>query len=158
MMVEESAPGHEARGRRFAVVAARFNEAWVRRLVDGAIDALRRQGAAEGDVEVTWVPGSFELPLAARWAATSGRVDAVIAFGVVIRGETEHFRLVADAANQGLMRVMLDTGVPVLNGLLAAYDADQVAARVGGVLGHRGVDVARAAIRMAALRRERAPA
>jgi len=154
-MAEESAPEPDARGRRFGLVASRFNEPYVRRLVDGALDALRRRGVAEPDLEVTWVPGSFELPLAARWAADSGRFDAVLAFGVVIRGETEHFRLVADAASQGLMRVMLDTGVPVLNGLLAAESADQVAARTGGPHGHRGVDVALAAVRMAALRRER---
>ena len=154
-MAQEATLETGARGRRFGLVAARFNESYVRRLVDGALEALRRHGAADRDLEVSWVPGSFELPLAARWAADSGRFDAVLAFGVVIRGETEHFRLVADAASQGLMRVMLDTGVPVLNGLLAADNADQVAARTGGALGHRGVDVALAAVRMAALRRER---
>src|SRR5262249_4842333 len=102
--------GLSAVGRRFAVVAARSNERLVQRLVDAALDTLRREGARDEDVELSWVPGSFELPVAASWAADSGRFDAVLAFGVVIRGETEHFRLVADGAAQGLQRVALDTG------------------------------------------------
>jgi 6,7-dimethyl-8-ribityllumazine synthase len=149
--VREIHPGHDARGRRFALVASRFNEPYVRRLVDAALETLRSRGAADEALELTWVPGSYELPLAAQWAATSGRFDAVLAFGVVIRGETEHFRLVADAASEGLMRVMLDTGVPVLNGVLAAHDAGQAAARTGGALGNRGSEVALAAVQMAAL-------
>ena len=102
-----------------------------------------------------WVPGSFELPLVCNWAAESGRFDAVLAFGVLIRGGTEHFRLVADAATHGLMRVALDRSVPVLNGVLAVNDADQAAARTGGALGNRGADVALAAIQMAGLARAR---
>lgn len=141
-----------AAGHRFAVVAARWNEAHVRRLVDAALDTLRRGGAGEDDVELTWVPGSFELPVAASWAADSGRFDAVLAFGVVIRGETEHFRLVADAAAQGLQRVALETGVPVLNGVLAVNDAAQADARCGGTHGNVGATTALAAIAMAGLR------
>jgi 6,7-dimethyl-8-ribityllumazine synthase len=141
-----------AAGRRFAVVAASWNEALVKRLVDAALDTLRRQGAREADVELTWVPGSLELPVAASWAAGSGRFDAVLAFGVVIRGETEHFRLVAEGAAQGLQRVALDTGVPVLNGVLAVYDAAQAEARAGGTHGNTGAQVALAAVSMAALR------
>ncbi len=87
-------PDPDARGCRFAVVAARWNEGHVRRLVDAALEVLARHGAAAGDLEVTWVPGALELPLACLWAAKSGRWDAVLAFGVVVRGETEHFRLV----------------------------------------------------------------
>src|SRR6185436_18932466 len=115
-------PESDARGLRFCVVAARFNEAYVTRLVDAALAVLSERGASDEDVEVAWVPGSFEVPLACRWAARSGRFDAVLAFGLVLRGETEHFRLVADAASNGLLRVALDTDVPVLNGVLAAYD------------------------------------
>ena len=147
-----SAP--DAHGRRFCLVASRFNETYVRRLVDAALEVLRGRGAADEALEVVWVPGSFELPLAARWAAASGRFDAVLAFGVLIRGETEHFRLVADEATRGLMRVMLDTGVPILNGVLAAHDAAQAAARTGGEVGNRGAEVALAAVHMAALRAE----
>jgi len=141
-----------AAGRRFAVVAASWNEALVKRLVDAALDTLRRHGARDADVELSWVPGSLELPVAASWAAASGRFDAVLAFGVVIRGETEHFRLVAEGAAQGLQRVALDTGVPVLNGVLAVYDATQAEARAGGTHGNTGAQVALAAVSMAALR------
>ena len=144
-----------AAGRRFAVVAARWNETLVRRLVDAAVDTLRRQGANEADVELTWVPGSLELPLAASWAAGSGRYDAVLAFGVVIRGETEHFRLVADGAAHGLLRVALDTGVPVLNGVLAVHDLAQAEARAGGSRGNTGAQTALAAVAMADLRATR---
>ena len=140
-----------AAGRRFAVIAARWNEAHVQRLVDAALDTLRRQGARDEDVVVTWVPGSHELPVAASWAADSGRFEAVLAFGVVIRGETEHFRLVADGAAQGLMRVSLDTGVPVLNGVLAVENAAQADARTGGSHGNTGAQTALAAVTMAAL-------
>lgn len=152
-MARELIPDAEARGHRFCLVAARFNEAYVRRLVEAALEVLRQRGAAEGDLEVVWVPGSFEVPLACRWAADSRRFDAVLAFGLVLRGETEHFRLVADAASQGLLRVALDTGVPVLNGVLAAYDPGQAAARTGGALGNRGAEIALAAVHMARLRR-----
>ena len=138
-------------GLRLAVVAARWNEAYVQRLVDAALDTLRRSGVRDEDVELTWVPGSLELPVAASWAADSGRFEAVLAFGVVIRGETEHFRLVADGTAQGLQRVALDTGVPVLNGVLAVYDAAQAEARAGGTHGNTGAQVALAAVTMARL-------
>jgi 6,7-dimethyl-8-ribityllumazine synthase len=151
--MRELNPEHEAHGLRFAIVAARFHEAYVRRLADAAFDVLTQRGAASDDLERWWVPGSFELPLACRWAAESGRFDAVLALGLVIQGETEHFRLVADAASQGLLRVGLDTGVPVLNGVLAAYDSQQAEARTGGALGNRGAEVALAAVQMARLRR-----
>ena len=147
----------DATGLRFALVAARFNEAYVKRLVDAAADVLKNRGARDRDLELWWVPGSYELPLACRWAVESESFDAVLAFGVVIRGETEHFRLVADAASSGLLRVGLETGVPVLNGVLAAYDAEQAAARTGGALGNRGAEIALAAIQMARLRRATKP-
>jgi 6,7-dimethyl-8-ribityllumazine synthase len=156
-MADEQRPGHDASGHRFCLVAARYNEAYVRRLVDGALEVLRHRGAAEADLEVVWVPGSFELPLACRWAAASHRYDAVLAFGVLIRGETEHFRLVAEAVSHGLQRVALKTGVPVLHGVLAAHDAGQAAARTGGEVGNRGAEVALAAVQMAQLRRRMEP-
>jgi 6,7-dimethyl-8-ribityllumazine synthase len=153
MSVNVHKPESDATGLRFAVLAATWNEHLVARLVDAALDVLQHRGAAEADIEVRWVPGSFELPVAAKWAAESGRFDAVLAYGCVIKGETEHFRLVADAASQGLMRVALDTGVPVLNGVLAAYDAEQAAARSGGEMGNTGAQVALAGIAMARHRR-----
>ena len=156
-MVREIRPEHDARGHHYCLVAARFNEAYVKRLVDGALGSLRQRGAVDDDLEVVWVPGSFELPLACRWAAASGRFDAVLAFGVLIRGETEHFQLVADASTRGLVEVMLATGVPVVDGVLAVHDAAQAEARSGGVMGNRGSEVALAAVAMANLRRELAP-
>jgi 6,7-dimethyl-8-ribityllumazine synthase len=156
-MAAEQRPGHNASGHRFCLVAARFNEAYVRRLVDAALEVLRGRGAADQDLEVMWVPGSFELPLACSLAARTGRYDAVLAFGVLIQGETEHFRLVAESATEGLQRVALDTGVPVLDGVLATRDAAQAAARTGGALGNRGADVALAAVQMAELRRTMEP-
>ena len=146
-------PEADATGLRFAVLAATWNEAFVARLVAAALDVLQNRGAAEADIEVRWVPGSYELPLAAKWAAESGRFDAVLAYGCVIKGETEHFRLVAEAASEGLLRVALDTGVPVLNGVLAAYDAEQASARSGGEMGNTGAQVALAGIAMACHRR-----
>ena len=153
-MTREHEPALDARGLRFAVLASRFHEATVRRMADAAIEVLEKRGAATDAIERFWVPGAFELPLAARWTAESGRFDAVLAFGAVIRGETDHFRLVAEAASSGLARVALDTGVPVLNGVLAAFDAAQAEARSGGALGNRGAEVALAAVQMARLRRE----
>ena len=138
-------------GLRFAIVAARWNETFVKRLVDAALDILKRAGVREDDVELTWVPGSHELPVTASWAADSGRFEAVLAFGVVIRGETEHFRLVADGVTHGLQRVAIETGVPVLHGVLAVYDAEQAEARCGGSHGNTGAQVALAALTMAAL-------
>jgi 6,7-dimethyl-8-ribityllumazine synthase len=150
-MPESAAPS--ASGHRFCVVAARFNQELVESLVTAALRVLEGRGASARDLEVTWVPGSFELPLAARWAAESGRFDAVLAFGVLIRGETEHFRLVAESATMGLMNVALATGVPVLDGILAVLDLEQARARTGGAVGNRGAEVALAAVQMAALRR-----
>ena len=166
MSVREFVPSDDATGLRFCVVAAQWNESVVRRLVDGTLATLRSRGAAEADVEVWWVPGSFELPYAAQQAALWGRreegaagedpyFDAVVALGCVIRGETEHFRIVADNAAQGLLRVALESGVPVLNGVLAVYDTAQAEARSGGEHRNTGSQAALAAVRMANLRRAR---
>jgi 6,7-dimethyl-8-ribityllumazine synthase len=152
--VNEILPAADAAGARFALVAARWNLEHVRRMVDAALEALRRQGAGEDDLTLWWVPGSHELPVAARWAADSGRFDAILAFGVVIRGETEHFRLVAEAASRGILEVSLATGVPVLNGVLAVESAVQADARTGGEMGNTGTQVALAAAQMARLRRQ----
>jgi len=152
-MPDAPRPGEDARGYRFCLVAARFNEAYVQRLVETAVEVLTRHGATPEDLETVWVPGALELPLACRWAAASGRFDALLAFGVILRGETEHFRIVAGQSAEGLMRVGLDTGVPVLNGVLAAHHVGQVTDRTGGIHGNRGAETALAALRMAQLRR-----
>jgi len=155
MGLPEPRPDEDATGLRFGVAAALFNEKHVRRLLDGALETLHRQGVAQDAIEVLWVPGSLELPLAAKWLASRRPAcQAVLAFGVIIQGETEHFRLVADQSARGLLEVSLATGVPVLNGVLACYDVGQVDARLGGAMGHAGVTTARAAIRMARLRLE----
>jgi 6,7-dimethyl-8-ribityllumazine synthase len=162
MSVEHVRPEADGQGLRIALVAAQWNEAIVKRLVDGAVETLRARGVSDDDIEVQWVPGSFELPTAAGWAAAAGRrranagaepFDAVIALGCVIRGETEHFRLVADGAAQGLMQVALGTGMPVLNAVLAVENVAQAEARSGGVHGNTGSQAALAALRMANLRR-----
>jgi 6,7-dimethyl-8-ribityllumazine synthase len=157
MPPREFRAGHDAAGHRYALVAAQFNQEYVRRLVDGALEVLRRRGAREEDLEVFWVPGSLELPLAAQKLARGGRFDAVLAFGVVIRGQTYHFELVAQGAARGLQRVALDSGVPVLFGVLACHDAEQAAARSGGALGNRGAETALAAIQMVHLCRHLEP-
>ncbi len=154
-MTGETPPEGDARGLRFCLVAARFNESQVARMVSAALGVLRGRGAAEDGLRVVWVPGSFELPLASRWAAGSGNFDAVLAFGVLIQGETDHYRLVAEAATHGLVDVALASGIPVLNGVLAAANRDLIEARVGGAHGNRGAEVALAAVTMARLARSR---
>jgi len=140
----------DGRGRRIAIVAARFNEMITRRLVEGATAGLEARGVAAGDVDVAWVPGAFEIPLAARRFATSG-VDAVICLGAVIRGETAHFDLVAGEAARGIAAVGLETGVPVIFEVLATEDLAQAESRVGGAHGNKGWEAADAALEMASL-------
>jgi 6,7-dimethyl-8-ribityllumazine synthase len=141
----------EARGRRFAVVASRFNEVVVNQLVAGATECLRRHDVADDDVDVVWVPGAFELPLAANRLARTDRYDAVICLGAVIRGETAHFDHVAGQAAAGIQRAALDTGVPVLFGVLTTENFDQAMDRAGGKHGNKGWDSAMAAMEMAGL-------
>jgi 6,7-dimethyl-8-ribityllumazine synthase len=144
----------EAAGRRFAVVAARFNEVVVRRLVEGALEGLRAKGAAEHDVDLAWVPGSFELPLVARRLAETGRYAAVVCLGAVIRGETPHFDHVAEQAANGIRRAAEDTGVPVVFGVLTTDTFDQAMDRAGGAHGNKGWDAAMAGMEMASLLEE----
>lgn len=140
--------GLGSRGRRFAIAAARFNDNIVNRLIDGALGALEEAGTPRSEVQVVRVPGAFELPLAVRGLAASGRFDAVIALGCVIRGETAHFEHVSRIATDGLGRVALDYGIPVGFGVLTTDTPEQAAARAGGVVGNLGLDAARAAIEM----------
>lgn len=148
--------GDDASGLAFAIVVSRYNEYITQRLLEGARAVLARQGAAL--VDVAWVPGALEIPLAARRLAQARhegggpRYDAIICLGCIIKGETLHFDLVAQNAATGMARVALDTGVPVINEVLAVYDPEQAAARAGGRV-NRGEEAARAAIRMATLMR-----
>jgi 6,7-dimethyl-8-ribityllumazine synthase len=133
-------------GLRFVIVAARFNERVVKSLVDGALDAFARAGVSSDDIQLAWVPGAFELPVAAGAAARAGLADAVVCLGAVVRGETPHFDYVAGQSAAGIARLALDTGVPVLFGVLTTDDAAQAEARAGGKAGNKGADAALAAI------------
>ncbi len=133
-------------GIRLGIVAARFNETVVRTLVNGAIDVARRAGVADDAIELAWVPGAFEIPVVAAALAASGRVDAVLCIGAVIRGDTPHFDYVAGQAAAGVAKVGLDTGVPMIFGVLTTDTAEQAEARAGGKAGNKGADAALAAI------------
>ncbi|HEU5196237.1 MAG TPA: 6,7-dimethyl-8-ribityllumazine synthase [Methylomirabilota bacterium] len=135
---------------RFAVIAARFNEPIVKRLVSGALRALTGAGVAEESVDVHWVPGSFELPQAAQHLARSRRYAAIVCVGCVIKGQTPHFDFVAGQAAAGIQRVALDTGVPATFGVITALTEDQALERSGGEVGNRGEEAAHAALEMAA--------
>jgi 6,7-dimethyl-8-ribityllumazine synthase len=132
-------------------VIARFNGFVTSRLRDGAVDCLLKHGADADHVDEIWVPGAFEIPLAARAAAGTGRYDAVICLGAVIRGETPHFDFVAGESARGIGRVSAETGVPAVFGVLTTDSADQALARAGGTAGNKGWDAALAAMEMAAL-------
>lgn len=144
----------DARGLRFGIVVSRFNEAITQRLYAGALDALTKHGAEEGQVEAVQVPGAFELPVAALRLARSGRVHAVIALGAVIRGETPHFQFVAEGATVGLTHVALQTGVPVALGVLTCDTVVQAEARAAAGAANKGYEAACAALEMARLFRE----
>ena len=141
----------DARGRRFAVVAARFNEIVVDKLVDGALACFRAHGLAEDDLVVAWSPGAFELPLLARRLAESGLYDAVVCLGAVVRGETAHFDYVAAEAARGIQKAALETGVPVMFGVLTTETMEQALDRAGGKHGNKGWDSAMAAMQMASV-------
>jgi len=136
------------RGARFGIVASRFNDFITERLIEGSLDTLARHGVARADAEVVWVPGAFELPLAARIMASSGKYDAVIALGAVIRGATPHFDYVAGQCAAGLARVALDAELPVAFGVLTVDTIEQAIERAGTKAGNKGVDAAMTAIEM----------
>ncbi len=138
-----------AEGRSFGIVASRFNDFIVKALLDGALDAIKRHGG--GAVEVAWVPGSYEIPVAAREMALSGRYDAVICLGAVIRGATAHFDYVAAGVAQGVAKVALEHGVPTIFGVLTTDTIEQALERAGTKQGNKGWDAALAALEMADL-------
>ena len=135
-------------GRRFAVIASRFNESVTRPLADGAVEALVKHGVAFDDVDVLWVPGAWELPYAARRCAQTDRYAAIIAVGAVVRGETPHFNIVAGEAARGLADASRDFDLPVTLGLLTTDTMDQALARAGGTHGNKGWDAALAALEL----------
>jgi 6,7-dimethyl-8-ribityllumazine synthase len=141
----------DATGLKFAVLCARFNGFITDRLLAGALDALKRSGAAEADIEVVKVPGAWELPLAAKTVAAAKKYDAIIALGAVIRGDTPHFDHVAGQASSGLAAVQLESGIPVAFGVLTTLNVEQAIDRAGGKSGNKGYDAAITAIEMADL-------
>ena len=138
-------------GLRFGVVISRFNEFITARLLEGAEDALLRHGVKEGDIEVAWTPGSFEVPLVAKKMAQSGKYVAIICLGAVIRGGTPHFDYIASEVSKGIAAVGLETGMPVIYGVVTADTLEQAIERAGTKMGNAGFQAAMSAIEMANL-------
>ncbi len=137
--------------RTFGIVVSRFNDLITRRLLEGAHDALLRHGAADEDIEVAWVPGAWEIPVALRRLAKTGRFDALIALGAVIRGATPHFDFVSGQASAGIQTVATETGIPVAMGLLTTDTVEQAVERAGSKAGNKGWEAAVSAVEMADL-------
>ncbi|CCO07054.1 6,7-dimethyl-8-ribityllumazine synthase [Desulforamulus hydrothermalis] len=138
-------------GLKFGIVVGRFNEFITNKLLSGALDALIRHGVAEQDVDIAWVPGAFEIPLAAKKMAAAGRYDGVICLGAVIRGATPHFDYVAAEVSKGVAKVGLDAGIPVVFGVLTVDTIEQAIERAGTKAGNKGWEAANTAIEMANL-------
>ncbi|MFH1338376.1 MAG: 6,7-dimethyl-8-ribityllumazine synthase [Candidatus Omnitrophota bacterium] len=143
-----------AKGKRFGIAVSRFNDFIAKDLVSGCVDTLLRHGAKEDDISITWVPGSFELPLIAQKLAKSKAVDAVICLGAVIRGSTPHFEYIASETAKGIAKVSLDSGLPVIFGVITADTIEQAIERAGTKDGNKGRDAALSAIEMANLIQE----
>ena len=140
-----------AKGKHFGIVASRFNDFITKKLLEAALDTLIRHGAKESEVEVAWVPGSFEIPLVANKMAKSKKYDAVICLGTVIRGATPHFEYIANEAAKGIARINQDTGIPAIFGIITADSIEQAIERAGTKQGNKGRDAALSAIEMANL-------
>ena len=143
-----------AQGRKFGIVVSRFNDLVTTRLLEGALDCLKRHGSTEADIEITWVPGSFELPLVAQKLTATRRFDVVICLGAIIRSATPHFDFVASEAAKGIAQVGLNSGIPVTFGVITADTVEQAIERAGTRAGNRGWDAALNAIEMASLMAE----
>lgn len=137
-----------AKGLRFGIVVSRFNEFMAAKLLDGALDCLSRHGADEKDITIVKVPGSFEIPYAAARLARAGRFDGVVCLGVVIRGETPHYNYICNEVAKGIAKISLDTGIPVIFGLVTADTLEQAIERAGSKAGNRGFDAGLSAIEM----------
>ena len=137
-----------AEGQRIGIVAARFNDFITSKLIGGALDAFKRHGGNEVDVDLAWVPGAFEIPLVAKRMASTGKYDAVVCLGAVIRGATPHFDMVANEATKGIANVGLQSGVPVIFGVLTTDSIEQAVERAGTKAGNKGYDAMTTAIEM----------
>jgi len=144
----------DAKGLKFGIVIARFNEFISGKLLSGCVDGLKRHGADEANIDVVWTPGAFEIPLVAKKAAMSKKYDAVICLGAVIRGATPHFDYVAAEVSKGVASVGLETGIPVIFGILTTENLEQAIERAGTKSGNKGFDAALAAIEMVNLVKE----
>ncbi|HIG54601.1 MAG TPA: 6,7-dimethyl-8-ribityllumazine synthase [Candidatus Handelsmanbacteria bacterium] len=144
----------DAKGRKFGIVVSRFNDLVTTRLLGGALDCIKRHRGDDDDIEIAWVPGAFELPIVAKKLATTGRFDVVMCLGAIVRSDTPHFDYVAGESAKGIARVGLDTGVPVIFGVITADTVDQAVQRAGVKAGNRGWDAAMNAIEMATLMAE----
>ncbi len=142
-----------ARDFKFGLVVSRFNELLSQKLLSGALDALKRHEAQEENIAVSWVPGAFEIPFAAKKMAESGKYDAVICLGVIIRGSTPHFEYIASEVAKGVAKVGLDSGVPTIFGVITSDTIEQAIERAGTKVGNKGWDAAVGAIEMADLTR-----
>ena len=136
---------------KFGIVAARFNEFIVSKLVGGALDTLHRHETADSDIDVAWVPGAFEIPIAAKKMAESGKYDAVLCLGAVIRGSTTHYDYVCNEVSKGVAQVGLQTGVPTIFGVVTTENIEQAIERAGTKAGNKGTDCALAAMELASL-------
>ncbi|MBQ6370188.1 MAG: 6,7-dimethyl-8-ribityllumazine synthase [Firmicutes bacterium] len=141
-------------GMKVAIVASRFNEIITNKLLGGAVDGLVRHGMSEDDITAVWVPGAFEIPVIAKKLATSGKYDAVICVGAVIRGQTSHYDYVCNEVSKGIAQVSLQTGIPVMFGIVTTENIEQAIARAGSKAGNKGYDCALGAIEMVNLSRE----
>ena len=137
-----------AEGQKIAIVAGRFNEIITNKLLGGAIDAFKRHGGDENNIDVAWVPGSFEIPLVAKKMAESKKYDAIICLGAVIRGATAHFEMVANETTKGIAAAGLQTGVPIIFGVLTTDNIEQAVERAGSKAGNKGFEAATTAIEM----------
>ncbi|HOK08359.1 MAG TPA: 6,7-dimethyl-8-ribityllumazine synthase [Candidatus Hydrogenedens sp.] len=139
------------KNKKFGIVASRFNEFIVQKLLDGALDVLKRHGISDEDITVVWVPGSFEIPVITKKMAQIGKFDAIIALGCVIRGGTPHFEYIAAETTKGIGQVSLDTGIPVIFGVLTTDSIEQAIERAGTKAGNKGAHSALAALEMVSL-------
>lgn len=153
-MVKTIQGSYQGKGLRFGIVLSRFNEFIAGRLLEGALDALRRHEVEETDITVVRVPGSWEIPLAAKVLAESGNHDAVLCLGVLIRGQTPHFDYIAAEAAKGVAHASMETGVPLLFGIVTAENLEQAIDRAGAKSGNKGFDAALAGLEMANLLRQ----
>ena len=142
---------YEAKGKKFAIVVSRWNQFVVSKLLDGALDALKRHNTNDADITVAYCPGSFEIPIVVKKFAITGKYDAVIAIGAVIRGSTPHFEYIASEVTKGIANIALDTGVPCILGVLTTDTMEQAVERSGSKSGNKGFESALSAIEMACL-------